>query len=677
MALESPTVRDGDMGFIGYASRMNPVTLPAGMLQLSENMRLDRGVAMTRKGAKRMASGIAPASTPLTVPFVLKPNPDEPVVRSSYQGGIFASAVVRSPDAVNSFEVAVLAGRDRVYVELLDSTGEFSATWGSGPIVTDGGEEIITDLGETIVSSSLPSELTFPSSPDEIIEPDDEVSMVQAFNRLYLLRQANINRVGWGTQGVSAGGIAVSGTTAKVHVTSHGYPLGARVRIEGGTVAAFDGHEYDIADEDPDSDGDFFEVTVPNGTASDAATSITVRRVKPPLYWDLDPTTDFVRSPGGVPAGLPATYKTLRSVPWATYSNGRLIVPDGRDSVLISDALDPNTYDPFFSSFRANQGSNDYLVAVQPWVEGAFLVFMRKSIWLATLNQFSSTDGSDFSVDTPISKLELLTDEVGCVARKSIAVAGQYVFFLSDAGIYRLDARLDLKLRGDTKPLSDPIADQLRNIDPNLAADAVGLWHDSRYFLAVPYKNTNRTPLYNNSLFIWSALNEQWETRDDYGFGVDDILVVTYERERRIFTTSQAGIIMMLDEVDAGDDAPDPTVPNYVGTVPGRIRTRRYGYGSMHNKRFVRSMADVVLPDTASIQVRARTVNPDNDILLVPSQTNTSGLSEDYTLKQPIRQKAHYVELEFITTANRPEIRNISVEAAAASLPQTETRHAA
>jgi hypothetical protein len=34
--LESPTVRDGDAGFIGFASRMNPVSLPAGVLQLSE-----------------------------------------------------------------------------------------------------------------------------------------------------------------------------------------------------------------------------------------------------------------------------------------------------------------------------------------------------------------------------------------------------------------------------------------------------------------------------------------------------------------------------------------------------------------------------------------------------------------------------------------------------------------
>jgi hypothetical protein len=52
-------------------------------------------------------------------------------------------------------------------------------------------------------------------------------------------------------------------------------------------------------------------------------------------------------------------------------------------------------------------------------------------------------------------------------------------------------------------------------------------------------------------------------------------------------------------------------------------------------------------------------------------------LSEDYTLKQPIRAKAHYCELQFETTANRPEIRNVSIEAAGPSRPPTETRNAA
>jgi hypothetical protein len=597
---------------------------------------------------------------------------NDPVVKSIYTGGVFASAVVRSPDAVNSFELVVLAAPAEAYLQAFDDGSGFSALWGSGPLLaTDGvnpDEEIVTDTDDEIFSTLLPSTLTYPAG--ETIEPTDKVSMVQAFNRLYLLREASTLRDEYRANSITSGGITVSGTTATVNCTAHGYDAGMRVRLEGSDVAAFDGVEYEVATAATDT----FTVTVPTGTAQDTTTTgRTVRRVKAPLYWDLDPTTNFVKSPAGVPS-VGATYKSLPSVPWAVYTNNRLVVPSGRDGVLLSDWLDPEVYDPFWSSFRANQGSNDYLVAVQPWIDGNFLVFMRKSIWLATVNQFSSTDGGAFSIDTPISKLELLTDEVGCLARKTIAVAGQYVFFLSDAGVYRLDARLDLRLRGDTKPLSDAIADQFEQLDPAAAERAVGVWHDNRYWLSIP-QTAEANP--RAWLFIWSALNEQWETRDSYGFGIDDILIVTAGSRRRVMATSQAGTIMMLDENEAGDDAPDPSITGYVGTVAGRIRTRRYGMGSMSTKRFVRSLSDVVLPDTASIVVRANMVNPDALITLVPGHTNTSGLSEDYTLKQPIRQKAHYCELEFITTANRPEIRNVSIEAAGPSLPPTETRNAA
>jgi hypothetical protein len=157
---------------------------------------------------------------------------------------------------------------------------------------------------------------------------------------------------------------------------------------------------------------------------------------------------------------------------------------------------------------------------------------------------------------------------------------------------------------------------------------------------------------------------------------VDDFVVATRANERRLFVSNKAGKLMLLDEIEAGDESPDAQA-NVVTPVPGKIRTRRYGLGSMSTKRFVRSLADVVLPDTASITVKAITINPDAEITLVPGQTNTSGLSEDYTLKQPIRQKAHYCELQFETTANRPEIRNVSIEAAGPSLPPTETRNAA
>jgi hypothetical protein len=666
MPLESPIQRDGDMGFAGYASRINPVTLPAGMLQLSENMRLDRGVAVTRKGAKRMADSISIASSPLTVPFVLTPNP-APVVQASYSGGVFAACVFRSPDQIQSAEIVVLAGGDRAYTVLLDDNQSFAGVWSGGFLVDETNDPIVDENGDTIVISVLAQELTYPTSPDELVEPTDTVSMVQAFNRLYLLREADASRPGWTLKNVTTGGITVAGTVATVNLTAHDYPVGARVRIEGGTPAAFNGHEYDITAIATDT----FEITVPNGTATDATTAgRTVRRVKAPLYWDGIGTA-FIRSPGGVPAVGP-TYNTLRSVGFATYVNNRLVIPDGRNQVAISDVLDANTYDPFWSSFRAGSGSNDFVVAVHPWVEGAFLVFCRKSIWIATVNQFASTDGSGFSIDTPVTNLQLLTDEVGCAARRSIQTAGAFVYFLSDAGVYRLDSQLDLKLRGDTKPLSDPIADQLGDLNASLLKDSVGLWYSNRYYLAVPLAGSDN----NNGVFLYNALNDQWETRDIYGFGVDDFLVATRADARRLFVSNQAGKLMLLDEIEAGDQSPDAEA-DVITPVPGRIVTRRYGMGTMSSKRFTRVLADAVLPSTGSIRVTANLRNPDTNEVLVPGLENTTGSGNDYSLKLPIRRKAHYAEITIETLAARPEIRNVSVEAALAGLPQTDTKIAA
>jgi hypothetical protein len=668
MALESPILRDGDAGFVGYASRLNPVALPAGMLQLSENMRLDRGVAVTRKGAKRLADDISPGEVPLTIPFVL--TDPGPVIKSSYTGGIFASAVMRSPDEVNSMEVVVLAGPDRAFTYLTDGSLQFSAAWASGVLAVDSNENLETDTGEELTVSLLPATLSYPTgSTDETVEPTDNVSMIQAFDRLYLLREADTSQPGWEQKYTNASGITVSGTAATVNVTGHGYAAASRVRIEGSSAsAAFDGHEYDIATVATDS----FTITVPSGTAPHAVANIKVRRVKPPLYWSGEPTTSFVRTTAGIP-NVGISFRRLRSTAWATYINNRLIVPDGKQNVMLSDIFDPDVFDPFWQSFRVGVGGDDRVMAVHPWVDGTFLVFCRKSIWLAQVNQFASTDGSAFSVDTPISKLELLTDEIGCAARRTICTAGQFIYFLSDAGVYRLDSRLDLKLRGQTLPLSDPIANQLQDLNADLVENSVALYFDNRYFLAVPLANATDS---NNGVFIFNQLNEHWETRDLYGFGVGNFLVSDLSNRRRILISNRAGKLMLLEEIEGGDQSPDAQA-DVITPIAGRIRTRRYGFGSMSTKRFVRSLADVVLPDTASVTVKAITINPDAEITLVPGQTNTSGLSEDYTLKQPIRAKAHYCELEFLTTANRPEIRNVSIEAAGPSLPPTETRNAA
>jgi hypothetical protein len=628
---DDQTIVEGDAGFIGMASRLNPLQLQPGMVQYAENMRLDRGVAQTRKGAKRLGDGIAAGTQPLVLPFVLDANAR---VRTIYSGGIFASGVFSSPNYDDENEYIVLCGPTSAFLYRQD---------------------------EPIEEINYPATGT---ASDEIIEPTDSVSTIQAFNRFYLLREADMTLPGWDWKYTTASGIAVSGTTATVHITAHGLAVGHRVRIEEGSQAAFQGHEFDILAATTNS----FTIAVPAGTAPDVSADIAIRRVKPPLWWDGS-TMEFQRAASGVPAeGV--TFKTLRSTGWASYIGNRLWIPDGRDTVAISDVLDPDLYDPFFQSFRANQGSNDYLVAIHPWVEGQALVFMRNSIWLANLTDTSNATGDTFTVDSAVSRLTLLTDEIGCVARRSIQTAGQFVFFLSDAGVYRLDTQLDLKLRANTQPLSDPIADQIDEINTDYAHLAVGKWWNNRYYLAVPI-GENATA--NNTLFLWNALNSQWESRDTYAINLDELLVATYSSQRRLFAASRAGTLFLLDELDYGDDVPYANAQDLYTEIPSELITRRYGWGSLNAKRLTRAKASVLLPDASACTLDAVTTDYDADFQ-VASLENTTGEDEDYTLKAPLRCKATGLDLRFRTTSGRPILRQISAEATRSGFDPTETR---
>jgi hypothetical protein len=302
-------------------------------------------------------------------------------------------------------------------------------------------------------------------------------------------------------------------------------------------------------------------------------------------------------------------------------------------------------------------------VAIHPWVEGQALVFCRKSIWLATLNQFASTDGSDFSVDTPVSGLTLLTNEIGCSARNTIVTAGNFVFFLSDAGIYRLDRALDLKVRGDTKPLSEPIADLFSQVvQSRVERSAFGIWHNNRYLVALP---TSTDPLDGNQLVIaWNALNNSWEYRDIY-----------------------PSLYLLEEENSAVDSNAVGSLSNS-NPITGAIKTRRYDFGDMHSKRFLRTIADVVLPLNSTVKTKINSINPDlppdpNDLdpitgYKIGELTNSANDNpEDYNMKAPIRYKAHAMEIIYTTSGGRPEIRSASIEASPKSLPPTETRSAA
>jgi len=127
MALSNPIEADGENGFIGLASRENPVAIPSGYVQTAKNIRFDRGVASTRKGSKRLTAGDAVGES------------------------IFVSGAYSGTDGVDKI---VLVGGDSIYI-YNTSTEATSA--------------VAFPAGRTIVSS-------------------DKVDTIQANDRFYILR---------------------------------------------------------------------------------------------------------------------------------------------------------------------------------------------------------------------------------------------------------------------------------------------------------------------------------------------------------------------------------------------------------------------------------------------------------------------------------------------------------
>jgi hypothetical protein len=112
-----------------------------------------------------MADDISAGELPLTVPFVL--TDPAPTVKSVYGGGIFASAVMRSPDEVNSMEVIVLAGPDRAFTYLTDGSILTSSDWADGQIAVDVLDFLETEAGfppSCFIHRRRTSRLTHPTA---------------------------------------------------------------------------------------------------------------------------------------------------------------------------------------------------------------------------------------------------------------------------------------------------------------------------------------------------------------------------------------------------------------------------------------------------------------------------------------------------------------------------------
>ena len=363
---------------------------------------------------------------------------------------------------------------------------------------------------------------------------------------------------------------------------------------------------------------------------------------------------------------------------FGAYHNKRLVVPYNfevtgtsgsstiadrniKDEVLISDLLDSDTFDQIFAQFRFNAGSADFVVGFQSFANDQLIIFNRNSIHTVfnTVNLTSAT-------------VKQVTDEVGCLARRSIEQIGSEVLFLSDNGVYGISFVDEYNLRGTALPLSEPINKTIQRINKAHADKAVSAYFDNRYYLAVPLDDSTE----NNAVIIYNFLNKQWESIDTYGdtnttFDILDLIVAGKGTNRAVYAINKQGGIHQLDVNENGQDAIISTLGQDTATaveVNGIARTRQFTIGSIDRKKwndFEIHAESGEFPTDFSISGNTENIDEDNIDLKTLHQLNGGSDLEangDVAIRGRIGNKRAYgLDIEITRITGRPKLRAVKV----------------
>jgi hypothetical protein len=369
-------------------------------------------------------------------------------------------------------------------------------------------------------------------------------------------------------------------------------------------------------------------------------------------------------------------FSHMPSPPFATYHQRRLVMPyrfevnDTVDSftsrgildeVIASDILDTDTYDRIYAQYRFNAGTADYIVGLHSFAEDSLLVFNRNSIHLV-----------QNTINLEAASTRLLTNEVGCVARKSIKQVGNQVIFLSDNGVYGTQFLDEYNLRGTETPLSEPINETIKRINKEAWEQSVAVYFDNRYYIAVPLDDATK----NNAILVYNFLNQQWEsvdTTNNVNWDIEGLIVAGDGSDRGVYAINQLGGIHRLDyRVDGVDRIVTAIGEEANGIdIEAAITTRQYTLGSMERKKWKEFDMHVQSSDTndSDLSIQVETENPDaTTVIGTLSSFNGSVLpaGEDVSIRGRIGNKRGYgIQFTFNNTTGRPRIRAIEVDGSA------------
>lgn len=698
--LDSQLVDDGDTAFVRINQRLRPDQLKPGEVAVSQNGRMDvDGAWQPRLGYynvfQPIASGVAPV-LPQTLPFTLGGSVSQ----------IYGSCLYSDPNTAST-EYLALATDSSVKLILASnpSATPLSIDYPTGEYV-DATCEIIQAFEKLFVFRNGKVAMRWPgfvptvtaavrqgnearltvSAHHHVIKGDIIVVAGLTFaggtnpNGTFTVKNVTDTQIHYNCSGSNEtfGGISSATITSKFSLVDNGNYTQPLVYDDADNTDIVNGVVTVTATAHQIVVGDKVMVSDKGATDLNPLTEYVVYEITDNTFSFKADAADYTNATISVgkrqSVGLGFTH--MPAPPWAIYHQRRLWMPfnyamtgtsgsptitnrNTKDEIIASDILDENTYDQIQNQFRIASGSADFIVALQPFSEDNLVAFARNSIHLVR----------GVGADLSNAAVQEITREVGCVSRKSIAQVGNQIFFLSDNGVYGVAFEDLYNLRGATVPLSEAINPLIARINKPYAGNAVGVYHDNRYYLAVPLD----TSTVNNTILVYNFLNQGWESVDvvnNANWNITGFIRAGAGGPNKLHAVSKEGGIHLIDTADSAspsnwnDFLALASGSSVVETAVSSLFTsRQYTFGTIDRKKFntyeLHLESPSNTPSNASMSIEVE--NPDATASLgtvFGITGNYLAASEDVSIRARIGNLRGYgAQMSVTPSSGRPKVR--------------------
>ena len=584
---------DGDEGFVGLNTRLDPTQLQGGIVSESKNIRLDKGTARSRKGCTLHLGSSSSVETPLDAISYDSGSRDDVLIVSALGNAKYGHIYNGSTQVQNVLFSSTGLNYDLTTAHLLNTKVNTLLFQGKGPTLpfTEG-----DTLGQGVLR------------------------LAKGDNQFRYFKE-----VGFAGHSANSGGSHIHTITC---TTTPSLKVGERFKVVGNiTSAGFLNHVWKVL-----------------SIADKVITFTSSNTTNPALNYT-----------GGVIGTLYSVDDQCPPADFATWAGNRLIVPFGDNELAISSSLSTHDF-PITNRLVIDSGESGTITALEPLADDSLLVFKNHSIHAVqgVYEMKGSVEGGRLAISR-------ITDQLGCIARKTIQVIGAEVLFLSPQGIYGLSLNSQAGGGVGLPVQAVRVADVALSRDIDNLVDSIDQANASACFFRGRYYLSD-----GNEIYIYNTILQAWESVDSVPTGVIKLFSI-YSTNAKLLALHSGSKVLHLESADSNADT-------YIGGVDNfesKITTRGYRFKTFEQKHFRRAMVSWQAVDSSnSFKIDVNLENPDGTSTII----NQSGVgSGTYNSRTSLRGRGESVTATISNNfVGRFQAKRIAIEANPGSRTTTE-----